>query len=308
MAQSVTSAEYFFDSDNGVGTGTALVVDDNSGQLTQSFSIPTTGLSEGFHNLYIRTLNSDNNWSLYHREVIYVKTFEVSDIAAAEYFFNVDNGVETGIPLIVNSNSGQLTQSFSIPTGLSEGFHSLYIRTQDTNDNWSLYHREIIFIKDFDFIPSEVTNAEYFIDSDPGIGGGTPVAFSDSSQATQMLSFSTTGLSEGDHVFYIRAQNGKGEWSIYDNAIFNIDIGLNLENSLYKLVNIYPNPFVDVINIESTNKLFIEKILIYDFQGKEIFESKTPSEKINLKFLAQGIYILKLNANNKVATFKLVKY
>ena len=312
IAQSITSAEYFFDEDLGVGSGTPLAVDNNSGQLTQSYAISLSGLglTDGFHSFYIRTKKGDDNWSLYHRETIYVKNFDISHIVSAEYFFDEDLGVGTGTTLPVDSNSGQLVQSYAISLtglGLAEGFHSFYIRTQDSNDHWSLYHREILYIKTFDFIPSEVTNAEYFIDSDPGIGGGAPVNFADSSLSTQMLSFSSKGLSEGDHIFYIRGQNEKGEWSIYDSALFNIDCSLGLEDSLYKSINIYPNPFESYISITSSRNLLVEKIAIYDFNGKTVYTSKENAKTLDLKFLAQGVYIFELHANDKKAAFKIVK-
>jgi len=310
MSQTITSAEYFFDEDPGVGTGTSLAVDSNSGELTQSYSISASGLSQGFHSLYIRTKNSDNNWSLYHREMVYIKNFDISNIASAEYFFDEDFGVGTGTSLAVDSNSGQLVQSFAVSLsglGLTDGFHSFYIRTQDGNGNWSLYHREIIYIKNFDFITSEVGAAEYFIDSDPGIGNGVGLTFVDTSLSTQMLSFSSTGLSEGDHMFYIRGQNENGEWSIYDSALFNIDSALGLEDSLYKSASIYPNPFESNINITSSKDLLVEKIVIYDFNGKKVYTSKEDAENLDLKFLAQGVYILELHANDKKATFKIVR-
>ena len=106
-AQSITSAEYFFNSDPGVGNGTSLTVNGNSGQLTQTFSVPTTGLSEGFNSLYIRTFNNDNNWGLYDRQSFYLKSFDTFTISAAEYFFNTDPGVGNGTALGVDTNSGR---------------------------------------------------------------------------------------------------------------------------------------------------------------------------------------------------------
>ncbi|NOY48652.1 MAG: hypothetical protein GXO84_10770, partial [Chlorobi bacterium] len=195
----ITAAEYFFNMDPGVGNGMALAVNANSGQLTQSYSISSSGLSEGFHSLYIRTKNDENNWSLYHRQVIYVKTFATSNITAAEYFFNTDPGVGSGIVLSIDANSGQLTQSYSISiSSLGEGFHSFYIRTKDTNGNWSLYHRQVFYIKDFDLTPDDVTTAEYFIDTDPGVGNGTAIVFGDASQTTQILNIDATSIAEGD--------------------------------------------------------------------------------------------------------------
>jgi Secretion system C-terminal sorting domain len=307
IAQSITSAEYFFNTDPGVGSGIALAVNANSGQLIQSYAISTSGLGEGFHSLYIRTKNDENNWSLYHRQVIYVKTFATSNITAAEYFFNTDPGVGGGIALAVNANSGQLTQSYSISTSsLGEGFHSFYIRTKDTNSKWSLFHRQVIYIKDFDLIPDDVTTAEYFIDTDPGIGFGTAIVFGDASQTTQILNVDTTGLAEGDHVFYIRVKTLNGAWSIYDSALFSVN-ALGLEDSLFKTTSIYPNPFVDTINIGSSNNLIIEKLAVYDMNGKIVYSKNSNSKKIDLKFLTTGIYILRLKANNSEATFKIVK-
>jgi len=308
-AQSITAAEYFFNSDPGVGNGTILVVDINSGQLTQKFSIPITGLSEGFHSFYIRTKNNENNWSLYHREIIYIKTLDISNITAAEYFYNTDPGVGNATALDVDGNSGQLTQKFSIPTtGLAEGFHSFYIRTQNTNGNWSLYHREIIYIKSFEFVASAATAAEYFIDTDPGVGRGTFIQFEDSSQSTQILSVPTTGLAEGDHVFYIRVQNQKENWSIYDKAIFTINGNLSIEDSLYNLTAIYPNPFLNNLTIIPPKHVSIEKIQIYDFNGRSVYQNNNDSlTNYDLSFLTQGVYLLKLFADGKTATFKILK-
>ena len=70
-------AEYFIDTDPGFGNGTAITVDSNTGLLNQTISIPTSPL-EGFHNLYIRTLNSENNWSFYDRQSFYLKSFKIN--------------------------------------------------------------------------------------------------------------------------------------------------------------------------------------------------------------------------------------
>lgn len=238
---------------------------------------------------------------------IYVKTFATSNITAAEYFFNTDPGVGSGIVLAINTNSGQLTQSYSISTSsLGEGFHSFYIRTKDANGNWSLYHRQVFYIKDFDLIPDDVTTAEYFIDTDPGVGNGTAIVFGDASQTTQMLNIDATGLTEGDHLFYVRVKTLNGAWSIYDVAPFTINT-LGLEDSLFKTTSIYPNPFVSVVNIKSSNNLVIKKVSVYDMNGKTVYSEKYNSKKLNLEFLTKGIYILKLDANNSGATFKIVK-
>ena len=140
--QSISSAEYFFDEDPGVGNGTAVSVNDNTGLLVQNFSIPTTDLSEGFHSIYIRVNMTNGNWSLYDRSIFYVMAFSNANkpIASAEYFFDEDPGIGEGTALAVDTNSGQLVQNFTLPIdGLADGQHVFYIRVQSQSGDWSLY-------------------------------------------------------------------------------------------------------------------------------------------------------------------------
>ncbi|MGZ0015947.1 T9SS type A sorting domain-containing protein [Yeosuana sp. AK3] len=307
-SQNITSAEYFFNTDPGVGNATALTVNGNTGLLTQTFTIPTNILSEGFNSLYIRTFNSDNNWSLYDRQNFYLKSFDVFTITAAEYFFNSDPGVGNATALNVDSNAGALTQVFSIPTtGLSEGFHSFYLRTQDNDNHWSLYDRQIIYIKDFDFTPDEVSNAEYFIDSDPGVGNGTAIVFGNPSESSQVLNINTTGLADGDHFFYVRVQDANGDWSIYDSAIFTIDSTLGIEDSVFKSTKVYPSPFSNQLSIKMDNNITILKTEIYNHLGQTVYKSFENKSILELSNLSNGFYILNLETNQGKASFKIVK-
>jgi len=120
-AQTIATAEYFFNEDPGIGKGTALTVPTNTG----SYTIPTTNLADGFHSFYIRTSTSDGDWSLYDRVPFLIKTLinTPQTITAAEYFFNEDPGIGKGTALTVPTNTGEVSQSYSIPTtNLAEGF------------------------------------------------------------------------------------------------------------------------------------------------------------------------------------------
>ena len=76
LGQQITAAEYFFDDDPGVGNATALTIAQGA-SIDETFSIPTTGLSEGLHVLHIRTQDSDNVWSLYLRRYFFVNNIEL---------------------------------------------------------------------------------------------------------------------------------------------------------------------------------------------------------------------------------------
>ena len=306
FSQSITSAEYFFDNDPGVGNGTTIMVNSNSGEFTQTYSIPTTGLNKGFHSLYFRTLNDEGNWSLYDRAVLYLAGFPSGQtLLSAEYFFDNDPGVGNGNILVVNSNSGNLTQSYNIQTtGLSEGFHSFYVRAQVTDGTWGLYDRQIIYIKDFTVVGSDIVSAEYFIDSDPGTGNGTSFSIS---TATQMITFDTDGLADGDHLFYVRVLNQDGEWSFYDHALFTIDPNLGVSENLINQLVVYPNPTDGLINISSSVDITITNTVIYDLTGKTLYQSKQNLHQLDVSSFPSGIYILNLTSDKGSASYKLIK-
>lgn len=234
-AQTIDALEYFFDADPGIGNGTPLVVQSNSGALTQTFSIPTTGLSEGLHSFYMRSRTVDGNWSLYDRTVFLVNSFSTitQPLNEAEYFFDSDPGAGNGTAISLDSNAGSIKQAFSIPiTGLSQGFHSLYIRTRSTQGMWSLYDRSIFFINSFATDEEPIVAAEYFYDTDPGIGNATAIALNENTGTlNQGVLLATSGLTEGLHIVYIRVRTESGSWSLYDSTSFTISNGA-IDNSV----------------------------------------------------------------------------
>lgn len=62
-------------------------------------------------------------------------------------------------------------------------------------------------------------------------------------------------------------------------------------------VNVYPNPFTDVITIESSNPVI--QVSIIDIIGKVVYSKQSDAdfinEGINLNFLQPGVYFLRLN-------------
>lgn len=69
------------------------------------------------------------------------------------------------------------------------------------------------------------------------------------------------------------------------------------------LVNVYPNPTKDILNIEWNETL--TAIQIYDVTGKKIKTFKATERKLNVSDLNVGIYLLELKSN---ATRSLVKF
>lgn len=219
----ISAGEYFFDIDPGIGNGTALAL--SGAELDASLNIPTTGLSKGLHNLYVRVLDQSGNWSLYDKNVFYVSpdNDNSANIASAEYFFDTDPGVGNGNAMSVSGN--MVDQDFSLPTtGLSSGVHKLYVRLVNTDGTWSLYDKNVFYVSPDNENSASIASAEYFFDTDPGVGNGTALKVSGNA-IDQNFGVPTTGLSNGIHKLHVRLVNTNGTWSLYDKHVFYVDQG-----------------------------------------------------------------------------------
>ena len=88
----------------------------------------------------------------------------------------------------------------------------------------------------------------------------------------------------------------------FDNVSFGSQ--LSADDNLLGAYRIYPNPFIDVINvfgIEGDEIIFMNDIL-----GKEIFRG-VGVEKINLSGFEKGAYFLTLSKGSQSSTFKVIK-
>jgi hypothetical protein len=218
-AQTISQGEYFFDSDPGPGNGIPLTIGIPSDPVTFTQSISTTGLTPGYHILFARTRSSDGRWSLYEpREFIVIEA-----ITAAEYFFDQDPGIGNGIPLSIGPD--QLTVSTTIPTAsLPDGDHVLFVRTRHQNNKWS--HSEAYAF----YIQARIVQAEYFIDTDPGFGNGTPLSIGAPSELLNLnTSVALGALANGDHYLFVRTMDMPGKWSFYEPQLFTIDDTLPIE-------------------------------------------------------------------------------
>ncbi len=71
-AQNITAAEYFIDTDPGVGQGTALTINNVGADITDSFTVNIGAQPIGFHRMYVRVQDANSVWSLYDNFLFYV--------------------------------------------------------------------------------------------------------------------------------------------------------------------------------------------------------------------------------------------
>ncbi|MCD4819666.1 MAG: PKD domain-containing protein [Candidatus Cloacimonetes bacterium] len=245
----IIALEYYFDTDPGFGYGTPIPVTPDS-LINENFTVDITSLSTGNHRFYVRTKDEDSKWSLTYKQDIYKSDVTntppepLPSIITAEYYFDTDPGFGNGTPISVTPDS-LINKDFTVDlTSLSTGNHRFYVRTIDEDGKWSLTYKQDIYKTDVTNTPPEplpdIVAAEYYFDTDPGFGNGTPISVTPDSLIDKNFTTDLTGLSTGNHRFYIRTKDENGKWSLtYKQDIYKTDV-----------TNIPAEPLPDIIAAE----------------------------------------------------------
>ena len=226
----IAAIEYFIDTDPGAGNGTPLPT---AGGLTvsENFQITLPTLTSGFHNLFIRAKDTDGVWSMYEGRVFYVQpeplVLTSSPIAAAEYFFDTEPGVGNGTALASFSAATPLNMTTQVPTtGLSEGFHNLFLRTKDSKGKWSMYEGRVVYIQPAvaSTVIEPIIAGEYYFNTDPGLGKGIAIDTGTPAESISVTlsDIATSTLGAGDHNVFIRVKDNGKNWSLAEKRAFTI--------------------------------------------------------------------------------------
>lgn len=230
-AADIIAAEYFIDGDPGIGNGIATTPIPNSATVNFVVTVPSTSLTQGFHFLGIRVKNADGQWSLYESRGFYISsaTTDMGNIVSVEYFIDTDPGVGNGIAITPITSGNAVSFTTTIPTtSLSAGFHFLGIRTKDNNGHWGLYESRGFYISTATTNVTDITAAEYFVDSDPGVGNATAITpVSNGSTVNLVASIPTNTLAAGFHFVAIRTKDADGHWGLYESRGFYISTASN---------------------------------------------------------------------------------
>jgi len=143
---------------------------------------------------------------------------------------------------------------------------------------------------------------------------GNPLNWLQNNEALKV--YKVPGMTTGENYFDLSDwQTGSGgEWQNWfiNNGTFmtsttvnpNCNNVLNTPEFEVETVTIFPNPFRDVITIQSENLNL--KFQMFDVLGKQIDINRN-TNTINTSSLESGIYFLKVEGHNVVKTFKLIK-
>ncbi|MBL7994655.1 cadherin-like domain-containing protein [bacterium] len=221
----IVKMEYFIDNDPGFGNAADVPVVAGS-NVTKSFSIDMNNVSGGFHTLYIRTKDADGSWNVAPASVFYRVPDAIVDplanIVKMEYFVDTDPGFGSATNVGISPGTN-ITPGFSIDmTAVSGGFHTLYVRTQDTDGLWNVAPASPFYrVPDAIVDPlADIVKMEYFIDNDPGLGFGNDIPVTAGADITKSITLGLAGVSGGFHTLYIRSKDTDGNWNLLQAKAF----------------------------------------------------------------------------------------
>ena len=209
VAANVNKLEYFIDTDPGFGNGTDVAITAGSNVVNVAIPVNIAALSNGFHNIYLRSKDDAGSWSLTNRWM-FVKAVAAVNVNKLEYFVDTDPGFGNGTDVTISAGSN--VSNVAIPvdiSSLSKGFHTIYLRSKDDAGSWSLTNRWL-FVKDI--TGSAANKLEYFVDTDPGFGNGTDVTITVGSNVSNVvIPINISALSSGFHSIYLRSKDNAGD-------------------------------------------------------------------------------------------------
>ncbi|MFT5780416.1 MAG: hypothetical protein ACI837_003378, partial [Crocinitomicaceae bacterium] len=235
-AQQVITAEYFWDVDPGQGSATPiLALDGNLDEaiedlFTNSVSIPAAGL----HTFNIRIKGLENTWSTIFSYVINVGTPVLStrdlNVVQAEYFWDTDPGLGSATPILaLDGNLDEAVEDLFAGSVASPpaGLHTFNIRIKGLDATWSNLFSYVVNVSTQSLISrdSKVIQAEYFWDTDPGVGSATIILALDGNLDEVVEDLFDGALASppvGLHKFNIRVKAVDGLWSNTFSYVVNV--------------------------------------------------------------------------------------
>jgi len=229
QAPNISRIEYYLDNDPGYGKATNLSFS-GTNDVTGSININLTPLSQGVHIVGVRSRDAKGAWSL-DNKWIFLKPYTNSgvvpqpNINRVEWYLDNDPGYGKATPITISAGQDISGLAINISlTPLNQGVHLVGIRSQDANGTWSLDNKWI-FLKPYTnsgAVPQpNINKVEWFLDTDPGYGKGTPITISAGQDLSGLaINISLTPLNQGVHIVGIRSQDANGAWSLDNKWIF----------------------------------------------------------------------------------------
>jgi hypothetical protein len=333
-AGSITEAEFFIDTDPGPGNGNKIIVTPGQDIIDELIAVNISGLPSGVHRLYIRSKDAHEKWSLTYFALFDNSTAIPYPVAAdpappigeIEYYIDADPGFGNATPVTFTAATNIANLSIEVPlNGIAAGPHTLYIRSKQ--NPWSLSaYVEFTYASTLPvtwlYVKGEISNntallswasateenTDKFV-VEHSVDGrlfalAAQVASAGSSSSPRQYSFRHNGLQPGMNYYRIRELDKDGRYTL--SQVITLMYRDNLRETL-----VAPNPVKDMLYIVEPVKKWVERMELYDLNGRLLFQKNIEAENILFNLptnsLLKGAYILKVLYSNEYKTFRIVK-
>ncbi len=304
---SLVAAEFFIGTDPGPGNGTPISVY-NAETFNINYSLDVSSLEIGLHKIYTRVQNVNGLWSVPAYRHFYVidpnaRIYEPFDfdLVKAEYFFDEDPGAGNGNSISITAGKTADVDFSHMISSLEGGLHEMYVRTQNSAGIWSLSRPVSFFVIGARFenvitFKTDIVEAEYFFNNDPGIGNGVNIPVQKSNQITNRpWAAKTDGLTTGEHTLNIRVKSQDGVWNVINTQEFTIN-----EDACVPPIADFSFDTVGVetlVGITDLSAGLSDSVAYaWDIYGDGVIESTSPT--FDTTFAEKGVYPLKLTVVN----------
>jgi hypothetical protein len=259
--------------------------------------------------------------------------YNVNVPESAEYYlyFRISSNANTSVSIKENgtviktitipaTGGWQNWKTFSQPITLSQGHHKLqiYTPTGSLNMNWIAFSKGIntapTVIADEDTTITLPENSVYLTcngsDQDNNTltykwtkqsGANSATIVSPTSPFTEI-----SGLAKGEYVFRVTVSDGIDTTS--DAVKVSVHEASGVETMQDKSYRIYPNPFIDELNIESNDKNEEASFEIVNTVGQtQLKGNLLDKATIQTIGLLPGIYFIKIKDNDNYKFSKIIK-
>ena len=93
-----------------------------------------------------------------------------------------------------------------------------------------------------------------------------------------------------------------GDCMMVDDITIASGVGIEEVNNKVN-VEVYPNPVLDLLNVNGKN---IKMVEVIDMNGRTVLTSERAG-RINMSTLSEGVYMVRVTTGKGVATEKIVK-
>jgi hypothetical protein len=257
----------------------------------------------GLHVLYVRAKDDNAHWGQTIAYPFVAKgKADQPQTNQVEYFSGPDLGYGNGTPIRFAAVDSLISSQNINLTG-PKGTSSIAFRARNEGGEWG-QTTTITIVKQSNE-SSSIVYAESFVNQDPGKGLANSIPLTAQPIISNLNdNFSAGGLPLGRHIYYVRAKDDAGNWSLTNMNGFQIVVGIDQFQST-DLVKLWPNPSAGAIQVAGN----VDALNIYNQTGQlvKVVDKSLLDKVIDLSNLPKGIYLVKAQLDNQESrTYRLV--